>query len=146
MRFDLEPYTICSFCQDLLGARWSAFVMRDDSAAVLVNERQYERGAMLVIPTRHCESVLDITEAEIQAVYGMAKRVAEAAVRAFRPVGLNVFQNNGGMAGQSEPHFHVHVVPRYPTSDPTRRFQRHEFEVVSRDEQEAIAAAVRAVL
>jgi histidine triad (HIT) family protein len=146
MRFELDPYGVCSFCQDLDGQRRSAFVIRDETAAVLVNERQYERGAMPVIPTRHLESVLDITEAEVQAVYCMAKRVAEAAVRAFGAVGMYVYQNNRRVVGQTEPHFHVHVVLRYPTSDPRCRFHHHEYTAVSLEEQEAVAAAVRAAL
>jgi diadenosine tetraphosphate (Ap4A) HIT family hydrolase len=124
MRFDLEPYTTCSFCEDLDGSRDCAFVARNDDVAAIVNERQYERGAMLVIPTRHRESILDITEAELEAVYLLAKHLAEAAAQALDAVGMNVFQNNGTNAGQTEPHFHVHVVPRYSHSDPSRKFQR----------------------
>lgn len=50
MRFELPPYEVCSFCQDLSGDRECAIVIRNEHAAVVVNERQYERGAMLVIP------------------------------------------------------------------------------------------------
>jgi diadenosine tetraphosphate (Ap4A) HIT family hydrolase/limonene-1,2-epoxide hydrolase len=146
MRFELEPYTTCSFCEDLDGSRDCAFVARNDDVAAIVNERQYERGAMLVIPTRHRESILDITEAELEAVYLLAKHLAEAAAQALDAVGMNVFQNNGTNAGQTEPHFHVHVVPRYPHSDPSRRFQRADYDVISLAEQQAIATLIRSAL
>lgn len=37
---------------------------------------------------------------------------ADALVRAYDPDGLNLIQNNGVIAGQDAPHFHMHVVPR----------------------------------
>ena len=33
-------------------------------------------------------------------------------MRAYDPDGLNLIQNNGVIAGQVAPHFHMHVVPR----------------------------------
>ena len=146
MRYQLPPYETCSFCDDLAGTRECAFIARNDLAAAEVDERQYERGAMLVIPRAHRESVLDITDEEIDAVYRMARDIARAATTAFGALGVNVYQNNGAKAGQHEPHFHVHVVPRYETSDPDRRFLQHDYGVISMEEQRAIAAAVRAAL
>jgi histidine triad (HIT) family protein len=111
MRFELLDYKICSFCQDLAGERECAFIAENEFAAAEVNERQYERGAMLVIPRAHRESILDIEPAEIAEVYTLAREVARAATAAFGALGMSVFQNNGTKGAQSEPHFHVHVVP-----------------------------------
>jgi diadenosine tetraphosphate (Ap4A) HIT family hydrolase len=69
--------------------------------------------------------------------------IARAATIAFGPLGMSVFQNNGSTAGQHEPHFHVHVVPRYKTSDPDRRFLQRDYSVISIEEQRAIAATIR---
>ena len=38
--------------------------------------------------------------------------MADALVKAYDPDGLNLIQNNGVDAGQSVPHFQMHVVPR----------------------------------
>jgi diadenosine tetraphosphate (Ap4A) HIT family hydrolase len=59
---------------------------------------------------------------------------------------VNIFQNNGLDAGQHVPHFHVHVVPRYPGSDPNTIYQQANFEPVSVMEQEAVAEDVRGAL
>src|SRR5688572_13470077 len=126
MRYPIPKYDSCSFCDDLAGTRECAFITQTALAAAELDERQYERGAMLVIPRQHREAVLDITDEEIDAVYRLARQVAQAATRAFGALGVNVFQNNGSKAGQREPHFHVHVVPRYEHSDPDRNFRQRD--------------------
>jgi histidine triad (HIT) family protein len=146
MRFELPPYTSCSFCDDLSGARECATIAENEHALAEVDERQYERGAMLVIPKQHRESVLDIGQQEIEGVYRLARDVAHAASKAFGALGMNIFQNNGASAGQHEPHFHVHVVPRYRNGDPHKIFLQHDFEVMSMEEQRVIAGLIRAEL
>ena len=146
MRFGLPPYTTCSFCDDLSGARECAFVAENEHAVAELDDRQYERGAMLVIPKKHRESVLDIQGREIEAVYSLVRDVARAATNAFGAHGMNVFQNNGEKAGQHEPHFHVHVVPRYGDSDPHKIFLQQDCDVMSMQEQRRIADLIRAAL
>jgi len=146
MRFELPAYDTCSFCQDLSGDRECAFITENEHAAAEIDERQYERGAMLVIPKVHRESILDIEEVELQGVYSLVRLVARAAKRAFDAAGMSVYQNNGTKGGQNEPHLHVHVVPRYKASDPQRRFLQRDYSVISIDEQRAIAATIRAAM
>ena len=146
MRFELSPYASCSFCDDLSGTRECAIVAENEHAVAEIDERQYERGAMLIIPRKHRESLLDIDRQEIEGVYALAREVAQAAVRAFGAHGVNVFQNNGRSAGQTEPHFHVHVVPRYEGSDPHKIFLQADCEVTSMEEQRAVADVISAAL
>jgi histidine triad (HIT) family protein len=143
MRFKLFDYDICSFCQDLAGERECAYIAENELAAAEVNERQYERGAMLVIPRTHRESILDIEPVKLAAVYRLMREVARAAAAAFAAHGMNVFQNNGAKGAQTEPHFHVHVVPRYESSDPHRRFLQRDYRILSIEEQREIAATIR---
>src|SRR6185436_6597537 len=83
MRFELSPYVTCSFCEDLSGARECAIVAENEYAVAEIDERQYERGAMLVIPKKHRESILEIERAEIEGVYGLVREVARGATSAF---------------------------------------------------------------
>lgn len=50
------------------------------------------------------------------------------------------------MAGQHEPHFHVHVVPRYRGSDAHKIFLQQDTSVTPIEEQRAIADLIRAAL
>jgi histidine triad (HIT) family protein len=146
MRYPLAPYDGCSFCDDLSGARECAFVAQNALAAAEIDLRQYETGAMLVIPRAHRESILDITPEELDAVYRLAQQVGRAATLALGAVGMNVYQNNGIKAGQHEPHFHVHVVPRYEASDPDRLFRQRDYPTVPLHEQHRLAARIRSAL
>jgi histidine triad (HIT) family protein len=146
MSFEIAPYRSCSFCDDLSGARECAIVAENDLAMAEINQRQYERGAMLIIPRRHRESILDIESHELDSVYRLAQSVAHAATKALGAKGMNIFQNNGRSAGQSEPHFHVHVVPRYEDGDPQKIFLQHECQLLSLKEQQAVADLIKAAL
>ena len=145
VRFELPPYASCSFCDDLSGARECAIVAGNRHAIAEINERQFERGAMLVIPRKHRESVLDIEEGEIEGVYSLVRVVAHAATKALDAQGMSIYQNNGAGATH-EPHFHVHVVPRFKGSDPHRIFLQSDCEVMSMNDQRAIADLIRSAL
>jgi len=146
MPFPVAPYETCSFCLDLSGERECAFITDNDHAAAQVDERQYERGAMLVIPKTHRETILDIEEPELEAVYALAKVVASAAERAYGAVGANIYQNNGLKASQHEPHFHVHVVPKYENSESEKLFLQRNYEAISIAEQREIASTLRTAI
>jgi histidine triad (HIT) family protein len=136
----------CPFCAYLSGAAECAFITRTADVASFVNVRQYERGALLVVPVRHLPTVFDLDADTLSGVYAEARRVGDALVRAFGATGLNIYQNNGVDAGQSIPHHHIHVVPRYPTSERMRIFHGDDFEPVPMSTQLAVAEAVRAAL
>jgi histidine triad (HIT) family protein len=90
--------------------------LRDTLA--FLNPRQFRVGHVLVIPKRHAPSLLELDPAESALVAQHAHRIARAIVGALDPSGINVFQNNGRTAGQTIPHYHVHLVPTYPGETP----------------------------
>lgn len=92
-----------------------------------MNRAQYEKGAVLLVPNRHVASVLDLDDELMHDVLAEAQRIAGAMIRAFGAVGLNLFQNNGVRAGQTISHYHLHLVPRYAESEPTRIFREEDY-------------------
>jgi histidine triad (HIT) family protein len=83
-----------------------------EQTVTTVNWKQFEHGQVYVIPRRHAPTLFDLTDDEAIAIMRAVRRVADAFVRAYDPEGLNLIQNNGIVAGQHAPHFHMHVVPR----------------------------------
>jgi histidine triad (HIT) family protein len=136
----------CVFCDYLAGTQTCAFVTRTEFVSAFINKRQYERGATLLVPNIHLATALDLDTALFGAIYGQAAQIGRALVRAFGATGLNIFQNNGVDAGQTEPHFHVHVVPRYAGGDPRKIFRSSDVEPVDLDQQMDVARAIRDAL
>jgi histidine triad (HIT) family protein len=145
-RFELPRHDACPFCEILAGRREGPFVVQGPSVSSLVNLKQFERGALLVIPNRHVPSLLEARAGEIAEVAAETHRLAHALVRAFDPVALNVYQNNGVEAGQTVAHYHVHLVPRYADSNPRRVFSERDHAPTPLAEREEIARRVRAAL
>ena len=102
----------CFLCEVIAGREEKGVVEETDQTLTLVNWKQYELGQVYVIPRRHAPTLLDLTDDEMDAVMSAVRRVARALVRAYDPDGMNLIQNNGAVAGQDAPHFHMHVVPR----------------------------------
>ncbi|WP_082519554.1 HIT family protein [Variovorax sp. Root411] len=70
-------------------------------------------GHSLVIPKRHVGSFFEITPAERAALLELLDQAKAAAQAEFRPDGFNIGINDGPAAGQTVPHLHVHLIPRF---------------------------------
>jgi diadenosine tetraphosphate (Ap4A) HIT family hydrolase len=70
-------------------------------------------GHSLVIPRRHIGSFFEATPQERDEMLALLDAAREAALAEFRPDGFNVGINDGAAAGQTVPHLHMHLIPRY---------------------------------
>jgi histidine triad (HIT) family protein len=138
----LATVASCVFCEYIAGSREGAFIRRGRLVSSLVNRAQYDTGALLIIPNRHLATLLDLDTATLEAVAHETQLLGRALVEGLAATGINVFQNNGVDANQHHPHYHMHVVPRYPGSDPTKIYSEKDFEPVSLAEQRDVAARI----
>lgn len=99
----------CVFCtidpEAIIDQNDLAFVVRDINP---VND-----GHTLVIPKRHVSSFFDLTEPELMAIMQLLKRAKEDIEKTWQPDDYNIGINDGPAAGQTVPHVHVHLMPRY---------------------------------
>lgn len=70
-------------------------------------------GHSLVIPRRHIGSFFETTDEERQSLLALLDEAKQAAVTEFNPDGCNIGINDGAAAGQTVPHLHIHLIPRY---------------------------------
>lgn len=70
-------------------------------------------GHFLVIPYRHFANYFDINDDEREELWSLVARGKEMVDEKFHPDGYNIGINVGKWAGQSIPHLHIHVIPRY---------------------------------
>jgi len=70
-------------------------------------------GHCLVVTHRHVAEYFQATQQEKAAVWALVDEMKAIIDREFNPDGYNVGVNIGRAAGQSVPHLHIHVIPRY---------------------------------
>ena len=106
----------CPFCD--LGDR----VLAENDLAVAV--RDFEpaaTGHTLIIPKRHTASFFDLSVEEVAACHALLRGERDQIAKAHRPDGYNIGVNDGISAGQSIPHTHWHLIPRYRGDHPDPR-------------------------
>jgi histidine triad (HIT) family protein len=106
---DVPDRETCAFCDYLSGVRPYTILERTDTVAALVTREQRGVGHVLVVPTAHRETILDLTADEAPAIMIEVVRVARAIDLAYERPGIAIWQNNGLPAHQSIPHVHFHV-------------------------------------
>jgi histidine triad (HIT) family protein len=132
----------CAFCDYLSGARPFTILHREELAAILVTREQRGLSHLLVITTRHAPTVLDINDAESEAVMRLVREAARAIDEVEQRPGISVWQNNGVEAHQAIPHFHAHVAGTVPGGG-TEWDEVHELSI---EETERIAVSLRPAL
>ena len=70
-------------------------------------------GHTLIIPKRHVGSFFDLSSGETQSLLQLLHRAQEKLQRDHGPDGFNIGINDGRAAGQTVPHLHVHLIPRF---------------------------------
>jgi len=117
MGFPLPERSPCPFCEYVAKGVTSkglrvAIVSERALTLGFVDPRPMQPGHLLVIPKRHAPTLIDLEREEAHELIEHARELSCALVDVLAPEGLNAFQNNGVVAGQSVPHYHLHLVPR----------------------------------
>lgn len=100
----------CSFCapeptRELLTESATCYTLFD--------KYPVSPGHALVIPKKHIPNYFDLSLHTKTALWLMADRVKELLTERFHPDGFNLGMNVGAAAGQTVPHVHLHIIPRY---------------------------------
>lgn len=130
----------CVFCAIAAGEIPSFKVYEDDLVLAYLDINPFAKGHTLVIPKAHTTGLLDTDEATLAMLIARVKKVASHLKTALPCDGFNVLQNNGEAAGQTVPHIHFHIVPRYG-KEPIA-FENHAGDM---EELKALAARISLV-
>jgi diadenosine tetraphosphate (Ap4A) HIT family hydrolase len=85
----------------------------NDLALVIRDGYPLSPGHTLVIPKRHFSSWFETTPEEQSAMLNLLGRAKTVLEEEFQPDGYNIGINDGPNAGQTVPHLHMHLIPRY---------------------------------
>ena len=103
----------CIFCKLANGVFPTNSIYEDECVKVILDAGPATKGHALVIPKEHYQDIFDIEDTTLANAMKVAKKVAARMQDVLNCDGVNIVQNNKEAAGQSVPHFHIHVIPRY---------------------------------
>jgi histidine triad (HIT) family protein len=115
-------------------------VAENDLALAFMDLMPQADGHLLVVPKEAVAEIFDLSDAALVASMRMAQKLAIAVRAALRPDGVFIGQFNGAAAGQTVPHVHFHVIPRWEG----QALKLHAREIADADTLEALATRIRA--
>lgn len=99
----------CPFCalpvERIIDANEIGLVIRDGFPV--------SSGHTLIIPRRHVSSFFEITEDDRVGLMALVATAKAKLDKEFHPAAYNLGINDGVAAGQTVPHLHIHLIPRY---------------------------------
>lgn len=107
----------CAFCT----LPESRILAANDEAVLVRDGFPVSTGHSLVIPRRHVASWFETTETERVALLALLEDAKAGIDAEFSPNGYNIGINDGAAAGQTVPHLHIHLIPRYRGEPPDPR-------------------------
>ena len=86
---------------------------RTEHSFALVNLRPLVKGHVLVVSNRIAPLLSDLHDHEYDDLWRTVRKVQQALKKQYNCDAFNVAVQDGQSAGQSVPHVHVHILPRY---------------------------------
>lgn len=103
----------CVFC-DIATHRTTADIIFENESAVCFLPRKMETyGHCLVIPKIHYENILDVNPVVLGKLMTFVQETARHLKEVLGADGINLLHASGKAAGQSVPHLHFHLLPRF---------------------------------
>ena len=102
----------CLFCKIIRGEIPCYKIYEDEYTIAFLDIAKDIDGHTLVLPKKHCTSILDCDEETLNHVMHTVKLVSNHYVNNCGCTGINIINNNGESAEQAIPHLHIHILPR----------------------------------
>lgn len=102
----------CVFCKIAAGKLAAMKVCEDADTLVFMDAADDVDGHMLAVPKKHVKNILDCDGDTLARLMDMVQRVAQHCVTECGYEGVNLLNASDESAGQSVPHFHIHIIPR----------------------------------
>ena len=109
--------TVCPFCT-LPPER---ILLTSEHGVMIRDGFPISPGHTLIIPHRHVGSFFDLNTEERVDLLGLLDQAKAGIEKEFKPDTYNIGINDGPAAGQTVPHVHIHLIPRYTCDVPDAR-------------------------
>lgn len=99
----------CPFCT----LQPERIVEENDHAIWIYDGFPVSPGHSLIIPRRHVGSFFEVSTEERIAMLALLDNAKMTVEEKYQPNAFNIGINDGPAAGQTVPHLHLHLIPRY---------------------------------
>lgn len=116
--YEYEHYTTLNQGNDslspfLVGNETRALIVETATVFSFYDKYPVTEGHALIVPKRLVSNYFDLTLKEQMACWIVANKVKTILQEKFNPDGFNIGININEEAGQTVPHCHIHIIPRY---------------------------------
>ena len=102
----------CVFCKIVNGDIHSLKVYEDEHTLVFMDIAKDVDGHMIAIPKKHVKCILDCDTETLCHLMVTVKKISNHCIDDCGYEGVNLLNASDESAGQSVPHFHIHIIPR----------------------------------
>lgn len=100
----------CVYCEN--PAIKERTIIKNDLAWAFPTNIPIVPGHVLIAPIRCVAFFEDLTDKEKTAIFDIRNKLKKVLTKLFQAEGFNYAWNEHEVAGQSVPHFHLHMLPR----------------------------------
>jgi diadenosine tetraphosphate (Ap4A) HIT family hydrolase len=115
----------CPFCTDP-GVQ-ERLITKNKFAEAFPTNIPVVPGHVLIVPLRHVAAFEEMTKEELDAIFQLRNLLKPALVTTFEAEGFHYAWNEGEVAGQSIPHFHLHMIPRKKGDEGITEYEPRKF-------------------
>ena len=103
----------CIFCGIIKNEIPSHKIYEDKDVVAILDIKPATKhgGHILVLPKEHLNLITDVPDDLLIKIIIVIKKLSNALLKFSE--GVNILQNNKEVAGQSLPHIHFHLIPRF---------------------------------
>ena len=120
----------------------SVVVYEDSHTLAFMDVMPQADGHTLVIPKENAETIFELSAEGAANLLAVTIKVARAVRVAMSAEGITLTQFNGAAAGQSVPHVHFHVLPRWSGTS----LRRHSGNMENPEKLKTAADKIRAAM
>ena len=103
----------CPFCAIAADLPHERLLTQNEYAMLIRDAYPVSNGHSLVVAKRHVGSFFDISALEREAMFRLIDQAKLLIDSEYQPDDYNIGINDGPAAGQTVPHLHIHIIPRF---------------------------------
>ena len=134
----------CIFCRIIKNEIPCHKIYEDDNVMAILDIKPATKhgGHILVLPREHFNLITDVPDYLLMKIILVIKKLSKVLLKFSE--GLNILQNNKEAAGQSLPHAHFHLIPRFKGDNV--RVEKWDMNEYKPGEAEKVTSKIKSLL